>query len=89
VVGESAVVLQWQGTDSSLKPVLITNSDGVSSTRFWSWSCIIYPATAVLDVKPISKNPQVLESNSSSPCGEIEIEHIEELADVESGVGVL
>ncbi len=87
MVGESAVVLQWQGTDSSLKPVLITNSDGVSSTRFWSLSCIIYPTTAVLDVKPISKNPQV--SNSSSPCGGIEIEHIEELADVESGVGVL
>jgi len=67
VIGESAVVLQWQGTDSSLKPVLITNSD------------------AVLDVKPISKNPH----NSSSPCDEIEIDHIEELADVESGVGVL
>lgn len=29
-VAESAVVLHWQGTDSSLKPVLITNNDGMS-----------------------------------------------------------
>lgn len=29
-VAKSAVVLHWQGTNSSLKPVLISNSDGVS-----------------------------------------------------------
>jgi len=32
-VAESAVVLHWQGTDSSLKPVLITNSDAVLDVK--------------------------------------------------------
>jgi hypothetical protein len=31
-VGQSAVVLHWQGTDRSLNPMLITNSDGLSSS---------------------------------------------------------
>ena len=31
-IAESAVVLHWPGTDSGLKPVLITNSDGASGT---------------------------------------------------------
>lgn len=30
LVGDSAVVLHWQGTDSNMKPMLITNSDGMS-----------------------------------------------------------
>ena len=33
-VAESAVVLHWQGTDNNLKPVLTTNSDGVSGACF-------------------------------------------------------
>jgi len=29
LIGNSAIVLHWQGTDSSLKPVLVTNTDAV------------------------------------------------------------
>ncbi|KAI0268555.1 hypothetical protein BGY98DRAFT_333815 [Russula aff. rugulosa BPL654] len=64
-VAESAVVLHWQGTDSSLKPVLITNSD------------------AVLDVKAPQKHAQ------DSSCGDDNVEHKVELADVQSGVGMM
>ncbi len=39
-VAESAVVLHWQGTDSSLQPVLISNSDGVSALSVRLWTCI-------------------------------------------------
>jgi len=64
-VGESAVVLHWQGIDSSLQPVLITNSD------------------AVLDVKAPRKHVQDLS------CGDDNVEHKVELADVQSGVGMM
>jgi len=64
-VGESAVVLYWQGTDSSLKPVLVTNSD------------------AVLDVKTPQKHAQDLS------CGDDNVERMVELADVQSGVGMM
>jgi hypothetical protein len=64
-VAESAVVLHWQGTDSSLQPVLITNSD------------------AVLDVKAPQEHVQ------DSSCGGDNVEHKEELADVQSGVGMM
>jgi hypothetical protein len=36
LVGDSAIVLHWQGTDSSLKPVLITNTDGMSQHFIFS-----------------------------------------------------
>ncbi|KAF8466066.1 hypothetical protein DFH94DRAFT_347603 [Russula ochroleuca] len=64
-VAESAVVLHWQGTDSSLKPVLISNSD------------------AVLDVRA----PQIHAQDSS--CGDVNMENEAELADVQSGVGMM
>jgi len=64
-VAESAVVLHWQGTDSSLKPVLITNSD------------------AVLDVKAPQMHAQHLS------CGDDNVEHKVEMADVQSGVGMM
>jgi len=61
-VAHSAVVLHWQGTDSSLKPVLISNSDAV-----------LAPQTHAQD----------------SSCGDHDTGHREELADVQSGVGML
>jgi len=61
-VAESAVVLHWQGTDRSLKPVLISNSDAVLA-------------------------PQSHAQGSS--CGDDDTEHKWELADVQSGVGML
>ncbi|KAF8466067.1 hypothetical protein DFH94DRAFT_781616 [Russula ochroleuca] len=64
-IAGSAVVLHWQGTDSSLKPVLISNSD------------------AVLDVRA----PQIHAQDSS--CGDVNIENEAELADVQSGVGMM
>jgi hypothetical protein len=64
-VAESAVVLHWQGTDSSLKPVLITNSD------------------AVLDVNAPQKHAQHLS------CGNDNVDHQVEIADVQSGVGMM
>jgi len=60
-VGQSALVLHWQGTDSNLKPVLITNNDAVLG----------------------------LTSDSSSPCGNDNTEHMGEFADAQSGVGML
>ncbi|KAI0284450.1 hypothetical protein BC826DRAFT_1109727 [Russula brevipes] len=60
-VGQSALVLHWQGTDSNLKPVLITNNDAVLG----------------------------LTSDSSSLCGDYYTEHMGELADAQSGVGML
>jgi len=64
-VAESAVVLHWQGTDSGLKPVLVTNSD------------------AVLHVKAPQKHAQDLS------CGDSNVEHKVEMADVQSGVGMM
>jgi len=64
-VAESAVVLHWQGTDSSLKPVLITNND------------------AVLDVKAPQKHAQDVS------CGDDNVEHKVEIADIQSGVGMM
>jgi hypothetical protein len=82
-VAESAVVLHWQGTDSSLKPVLITNSDGMSWISVRVSDCIIDLATAVLDVKAPQKHAQDLS------CGDDNVEHKHELADVQSGVGMM
>lgn len=83
-MGESALVLHWQGTNNDLKPVLITNSDGMScagvSSRFF---VLIDNALAVLDVTGV-----IPASGLSSPCGD-EPEHFEELVDVQSGVGLL
>ena len=79
-VAESAVVLHWQGTDSSLKPILVSNSDGVSGVYVHPWTCIIDSITAVLA-------PQSHAQGSS--CGDDDTEHKWELADVQSGVGML
>ncbi|KAH9976980.1 hypothetical protein BJV74DRAFT_158114 [Russula compacta] len=70
-VAESAVILHWQGTDSNLKPVLITNSD------------------AVLDVRTPAKSVQVSGSSSPSTCGDNEIDHLGDLANIQSGIGML
>lgn len=70
-VGQSAVVLNWQGSDPSLKPVLITNSD------------------AVLDMRSQDRSIHSTYSASDSPYGEDETEYTRDLADVESGVGML
>jgi len=70
-VAESAVVLHWQGTDSNLQPVLISNSD------------------AVLDVKAPQQHAQDLSSGSPSLCGDDNIEHKVELADIQSGFGMM
>lgn len=82
-MAESAVVLHWQGTDSSLKPVLITNSDGMSGLSVQLLGCIVDLATAVLDVKA----PQKLAQHLS--CGDDNVEHKVEMADVQSGVGMM
>lgn len=82
-VADSAVVLHWQGTDSSLKPVLITNSDGMSGVSVQPSSCIVDSAIAVLDVKA----PQTLAQDLS--CGDDNVEHKVESADVQSGVGMM
>lgn len=79
----SAVVLHWQGTDSSLKPVLITNSDGMSGVFVQVLSCMVDLATAVLDVKAPQKHAQGLS------CGDDDVEHKVEMADVQSGVGMM
>jgi hypothetical protein len=81
-VAESAVVLHWQGTDSSLKPALITNSDGMSGVSVQLPGCIIDLATAVLDVKAPQKHAQDLS------CGDDNIEQKVGLEDVQRGRGV-
>jgi hypothetical protein len=86
LVGESALVLRWQGTNSDLKPVLVTNSHGVSCTGVPSPFFVLIDSTtpiAVLDVKGA-----IPASGLSSPCGD-EPEHFEEFVDVQSGVGLL
>jgi len=62
LVGDSALVIHWQGTNSDLKPVLVANGH------------------AVLDVTGVFPAPV---PRSDEP------EHIEELMDVQSGVGLL
>jgi hypothetical protein len=63
--------------------VLITNSDGMSGVSVQLLVCIIDLAIAVLDVKA----PQTLAQDSS--CGDDNVEHKVELADVQSGVGMM
>jgi hypothetical protein len=82
-VAESAVVLHWQGTDSSLKPVLITNSDGMSGVSVQLLGCMVDLAIAVLDVKAPQMHAQHLS------CGDDNVEHKVEMADVQSGVGMM
>jgi hypothetical protein len=82
-VAESAVVLHWQGTDSSLKPVLVTNSDGMSRVVVQLLGSIVDLTTAVLDVKAPQKHAQDLS------CGDDNVEHKVEIADVQSGVGMM
>ena len=60
--------------------MLISNSDGVSGVYVHLWTCIIDSAKAVLA-------PHTYAQDSS--CGEDDIEHKGELADVQSGVGML
>ena len=79
-VAESAVVLHWQGTDSSLQPVLITNSDGMSGVFVQLLGCMVDLDPAVLDVKAPAQD---------SSCGDDNVEHKAELADVQSGVGMM
>ena len=50
---------------------------------------ITYSATAVLDVKAPQKHAQDLSSGSSSLCGDNNIEQKVELADVQSGFGMM
>lgn len=82
-VAESAVVLHWQGSDSSLKPVLITNSDGMSGISARLLGHIIDMAIAVLDAKASQKHAQ------DSSCGDDNVEHKVELEDIQSGVGMM
>ncbi|KAH9979586.1 hypothetical protein BGW80DRAFT_1248892 [Lactifluus volemus] len=72
-VGQSAVILHWQGTDHGLKPVLISNSDDVGSQNPG-----ISPAYA-----------HVSTSDHTSSYGEDETEHGIELASVQSSVCIL
>jgi hypothetical protein len=64
-VSESAIVLHWQGSDSKLKPVIISNTH------------------EVLDLG--EQDP----TNQFDKCGDEPIEHFEEVADVESAIGML
>jgi hypothetical protein len=84
-VAESAVVLHWQGTDSSLKPVLVTNSDGMSRVAVQLLGSIVDLTTAVLDVKA----PQTQNHAQDLSCGDDNVEHKVEIADVQSGVGMM
>jgi hypothetical protein len=63
--------------------VLITNSDGMSGVFVQLLGCIINMATAVLDVIAPQKHEQDLS------CGDDNVEHKVELADVQSGVGMM
>ncbi|KAF8269132.1 hypothetical protein EI94DRAFT_1799632 [Lactarius quietus] len=81
-VSQSAVVLHWQGADSKLKPVIISSTHG----QFFSTvipSRDVNPAPEVLDIE--DRDP----IDSVKQCGTKPIEHLEELADVDSAVGML
>ena len=84
-MGDSALVLHWQGTNSDLKPVLIGNDHGVSRPRCLSWFICIdrQRPLAVLDVTGVIPAPGLSSPGSDVP------EHIEELMDLQSGVGLL
>lgn len=75
--------MHWQGTDSNLKPVLITNSDGMLGVSIQLLDCIIDSVTAVLDVKAPKKYAQDVS------CGDDDVEHKVEMADVQSGIGMM
>ena len=80
-MSKSAVVLHWQGADRDLKPVAITNNHG------------LFLFSAVIPSHDIDPTSEVLLEDPSHArdfrCGEEVNEHIEELADVESAVGML
>ena len=82
-MGESAVVIHWQGTDSKLKPVLVTNSDGMSGVSVQLLSCIINSVIAVLDVKAPRRHAQDVS------CGDDDVEHMMDVADVQSSIGMM
>jgi hypothetical protein len=84
-VSQSAVVLHWQGVDRKLKPVAITNNPGLPST-YSPPSRDIDPTSEVLD----QQDPSTPLDHARDLRSEEEVnEHMEELADVESAVGML